>query len=987
LGSSDVLQRNVEYHAGAGSSFNGGISIFGSTRVKNAFTGICVNDPKCLSVMVAGKKISSIYVPPTTMNASDFAKMLELVKDTDVLMGDFNTTSGLPYSKYEKRPSGSRDKTVRLNALLEFAHTEGMTLASNPLEGQVTSALDHIYTSPAIQPLQFTFTPATTVREAYMHSDHGMLTLKINNFLTTTTTITSESLSTRFKSIKLSRVGKRHNLIETWREHSDPWTEELERVTATPDSHTLPYDQRRLLVEKLDLSMTKSIATACAEILGTYNGQDSTEFSRHGLKEDLARITSPSEAVKAFKRACRSGNTTFTPTSDQPVTVEATTLFTDIYESPSHAPTRPTSNLDAIFTLSFHDTFEAVKNYPSNKTCGLDGINQTILMTLAWDPMFLSMLTTSYNLYLKLKVTPLSWNHSIIHLIPKENGKTCPITQSRPISLTAVIRRIFESTLLNFITSTNPTWARLHSCQGGFQQKRSTDAHILLSHLGASHPEEASQIQVFLDIRKAFDEISHNYLFSTFDTRGMDSRIAEIIYSLTINDSSCQVTVNHSATPKINRKRGIPQGSLLSPLIFNIAIDQLARNVAPRMLPFPSLLLFADDIKIQVPGYKLTETRTIITQCEKWSNEAGLTFGLAKCGVIGLKNGDTLLLNDQTIPKVTSYKYLGVPFTPFGADFNAHIMSNCEKAKAMLNFLRSQAGAGLREDIRVTLVSTYVRSMLIHAFGLWSIWQKYPSIIPNHLHNGTVLVKAQLKDLSKSERLYIFGTDNSTDTANSLAYLESFSQLTTTLQASTALRIRTQPTSSPIHRILTQPPRVFRRTLLGKTLDIQLTTQALKEPSPLSWLKETRRKQTHQDNLKSSALVSYLSLHSRINGKKDSTLSIPNPKIRRLALHWRLNTALHNPTYRISCPCQQTHEVKRTHFDRCEVFKSSGWFPPTLWQNFLTHKQHRTSKRAYWETQGHKPHHVDKITFLDWLLNKRKFGTFGLIMEKLLDTP
>lgn len=154
-----------------------------------------------------------------------------------------------------------------------------------------------------------------------------------------------------------------------------------------------------------------------------------------------------------------------------------------------------------------------------------------------------------------------------------------------------------------------------------------------------------------------------------------------------------------------------------------------------------------------------------------------------------------------------------------------------------------------------------------------------------------------MKSFSRDERLYIFGTEQSVEAAYSLANLENLAQLMESVQVTTAIRMRSQPSDSPIAKLISHHQASsnspLKSTILGKCLNIGLATEAItqKDTLPLTWFKSYRYSNNHQQNLSKSSLVSYISIHSRVNGKKDSTLSIPSPTTRRIAIHWRLNTA------------------------------------------------------------------------------------------------
>jgi len=948
-------------------SLGGGICMLGSTRLRNAFVRITESTTSTLTIQLSnGFEISGIYAPPGTMTLQGFKSMLNKVKNSDYIAGDFNCPPPLSSTQIHKHSTSTTTKQ-RLAALVLWSEVNLKTLGSTPTSG-ITSHLDHVWTSSRITTQTFIWKNRTESTTLGFRSDHGTLWHTIDNFISNPAySIPNQTNATRFHTNKLSDDKTRKTLIEEWKTLHSPWTNSLHNI----DQQVLNHAQTRKLVDNISDAMDQSIISACQRILGSYDVNGSRVFSnKTELAKELASMSQSTSASQIFKRACRTTSATLVPTSDKPVMQEATNLFEQLYFD-DDIPQVYTSDSPLNIFFSSDNIQKTIHSYSDNKTAGHDGIHQRTLKTLIQDPLFLDLLTKTFNTYLKLQTTPSQWNETLVYLLPKQEGHECPIDKTRPISLTLISRRIFEKLLMQHFESSDEKWLKLHTCQGGFRQGRSTDAHILLSHLAVTAQENPCRLQVFLDIEKAFDRIRHHYIIDSLNQRGTPQATISLLYSLMLHNTSSRILVNHSISAPIRRTRGILQGSILSPLLFNIMIDQLAREIQPTTTPFPTLLLFADDIKIQLPGYKLAETQTILDQCEDWAYIAGLKFGIKKCATIGLRIGDKLTIHDQPIAEAPDYKYLGVTISKLGINWSKLITGNIGKAESSLKFLLARAKTGVRNDIRVELVRSFVRSNLCHAMGLWSLYSSCK--LPQHERIQTNQDKEKLKRLFELERTYLVGTSVGKDTIYSMCNMESDTQFMKSIATSTATRLLSQPQSSPLHSSFTT--KHDKSSILHSIKSHETAQTALTQAYPKQWLKNERRKTNHAENLKSASLVSYISLHCR-SKMLDSVLTIAQAETRNIAIRWRLNQLL-NSSGTFKCHCGLQQDIHRNHFNSCDAFRRAGLIPLAVWQSFTRHQAHRRHKRLQEERQGAKFKFDDKITILDYLLNRHAFKMFA----------
>ena len=212
-----------------------------------------------------------------------------------------------------------------------------------------------------------------------------------------------------------------------------------------------------------------------------------------------------------------------------------------------------------------------------------DGVHSDILKALVRGS-FPHHLTLLFNLCNTFQVTPVRWNFAITTLIPKtaENSTA----DCRPISIVPLFRSLYEKSLLQHLS---PHLSRLHPAQIGFVAQEST-----LTHIDNLHKSRAP-FKVLIDYSKAFDSPTFHHLRQSWRDFNLPPWLCRILASLYTREMSCILTVNGCHSDKIHRTKGIFQGTVLSPHLFNIFTDDLVRRLNPHYPERKTLLAYADD--------------------------------------------------------------------------------------------------------------------------------------------------------------------------------------------------------------------------------------------------------------------------------------------------------------------------------------------------------------------------------------------------------
>ena len=192
---------------------------------------------------------------------------------------------------------------------------------------------------------------------------------------------------------------------------------------------------------------------------------------------------------------------------------------------------------------------------------------------------------------LKHKCVPLRWKLDI-NPIPKET----PIT---PISLTNIIMRLFEKTVLK--KGISPELQSLINCdQFAYKEGTSaTDALIMCHHKWLNWLEDnADHVRVVsFDLKKVFDSVSHNIVCKKLEKTNINPYITNWIVNF-LSDRRQRVIVNGIETNYVEVNKGVPQDTVLAPFLFSLMINDLTVKDPDNNL----LVKFADDITVRAPA-------------------------------------------------------------------------------------------------------------------------------------------------------------------------------------------------------------------------------------------------------------------------------------------------------------------------------------------------------------------------------------------------
>ena len=383
-------------------------------------------------------------------------------------------------------------------------------------------------------------------------------------------------------------------------------------------------------------------------------------------------------------------------------------------------PDSPTSQTGVepleIGPINEEDVKKYLDSLDTNKSTGPDNISPRLLKELRQE--ILQPLTALFNKSLQLQKVPEDWKLANVTPIFKKGDKSVPLNY-RPISLTSVAGKILEKIIRDKVVKYLEDNSILSNSQHGFRNRRSCLTNLLDFFQGVyeywdnSIPSDI----IYLDFQKAFDKVPHGRLIKKLTSVGIGNNLTAWIKDWLIGRKQ-RVLLNGKGSEWLPVTSGVPQGSVLGPILFIIYINDLEAGV------ISSISKFADDTK--VGGKALTTKDCEILQQDlnkitQWSEKWQMSFNVDKCKVmhVGSRNPNfNYKMQGKPLQVVQEESDLGVTISS-DLKHTRHCKTACKKANTMLGFIARNFEYKTPE-VMLSLYNSMVRPHLEYAVQFWS---------------------------------------------------------------------------------------------------------------------------------------------------------------------------------------------------------------------------------------------------------------------------
>lgn len=369
--------------------------------------------------------------------------------------------------------------------------------------------------------------------------------------------------------------------------------------------------------------------------------------------------------------------------------------------------------------ITQQDVLDSLSLIDPSKACGPDLVSPKLLREAA--PVLASPLAAFFNKLIRSSSFPTPWKLANVTPIFKKSDPTRP-ENYRPISLLSCIGKLMERCVHKYLYNHLVTNNLLTPHQSGFIRGDSTVNQLVYLYNDICQAlDQGKEVRaVFCDISKAFDRVWHQGLLYKLSSLGLNGSLLQW-FSSYLSCRRQRVQYRNVSSAWVSISAGVPQGSILGPLLFLVYINDIVNDISS------NIKLFADDTSLYIvvdnPLTAATSLNSDLDRIHSWANTWLVSFNPEKTKTITFSrklskpSHPSLSYNSIPISQVTSHKHLGVTLS-HDARWKTHIHLLLDKAWKRIGLLRSFKFLLSRISLE-RMYYSFVRPLLEYADVVW----------------------------------------------------------------------------------------------------------------------------------------------------------------------------------------------------------------------------------------------------------------------------
>lgn len=385
-----------------------------------------------------------------------------------------------------------------------------------------------------------------------------------------------------------------------------------------------------------------------------------------------------------------------------------------------HYMNEPTNNIFKMKTVSEEEIIKIIEDLKPKFTPDMDRISNKLLKNIKYE--ICSPLTAIINQSITKGIFPNKLKIAKVTPI-KKTPNAINVNDFRPISILPSISKIFENIIHRQLLDYFEQNKLLYKSQYGFRKGHSTEmaCQELIDKLLWMMEDKLVPIGIFIDMTKAFDTIDHGILLSKLEFYGIKGTELQLLQSYLTNRKQFTV-VDENPSDLGSVITGVPQGSILGPLIFNIYINDI--NNASDLF---EMITYADDTTLitsmnvmEKHPHKINKE---LENISTWLKINRLTVNTKKTKFMIFQNAIRnhlpmcLLLNGERIESVNSFNYLGITIDT-KLTFKEHINKVSHSIARMIGCLRA-IKRYLSEHVLRKIYMALIQSKIYYGILVW----------------------------------------------------------------------------------------------------------------------------------------------------------------------------------------------------------------------------------------------------------------------------